>query len=347
MTADVLDRLRDMVQEDVGGRGLRTDRARNLISESAGGFGGACRSLAGMASPGLAIVTGFFIPMANPPAGETDGPLGAVFLARALIPLGFRIAVVSDAFCIPAIKAGLAASGMGDEVSTVTLPAPAESALMNSNDYHDCSTRSLENFTLTHLLALERVGPSYRQVPLPMHEVFLTEVPSEHRDRCHTMRGIDITDRMSPAHWLFERAGQQGIATIAIGDGGNEIGMGSIPWEVIRSNIPRGGLIACRVPVDHLIVCGVSNWGAYALAAGIYGLRGVVPPPDLFDPDVEKRILELMVTQGPLVDGVLGKPSVTVDGLSWERYVGILPRLRELIDGDRTLEDSSARRGGL
>ena len=44
--------------------------------------------------------------------------------------------------------------------------------------------------------------------------------------------------------------------------------MGKIPWEVIRRNIPGGGLVACRVPTDHLIVCGVSNWGAYGLAAG-------------------------------------------------------------------------------
>ena len=40
----------------------------------------------------------------------------------------------------------------------------------------------------------------------------------------------------------------------------------------------NGDLIHCRVPTDHLIVAGVSNWGAYALAAGIYVLRGVKPP---------------------------------------------------------------------
>ena len=45
--------------------------------------------------------------------------------------------------------------------------------------------------------------------------------------------------------------------------------MGKIPWDVIRRNIPRGGLVACRVPADHLIVCGISNWGAYGLAAGV------------------------------------------------------------------------------
>jgi len=73
---------------------------------------------------------------------------------------------------------------------------------------------------------------------------------------------------MSPAHRLFEHvANDPAITTIGIGDGGNEIGMGKIPWDTIRRNIPNGGLIACRVPVDHLIVAGVSNWGAiFAMA---------------------------------------------------------------------------------
>ncbi len=40
------------------------------------------------------------------------------------------------------------------------------------------------------------------------------------------MRGIDITESTSPAHWLFEDDGRP--TTIGIGDGGNEIGMGKI-----------------------------------------------------------------------------------------------------------------------
>src|SRR5205807_1527308 len=74
-----------------------------------------------------------------------------------------------------------------------------------------------------------------------------------------------------------------GLPTIGVGDGGNEIGMGKIPWDVIRRNVPNGGLIACRVPTDYLIVAGVSNWGAYALAAGVALLRGAKLDPSLFD----------------------------------------------------------------
>ena len=97
-------------------------------------------------------------------------------------------------------------------------------------------------------------------------------------------------------------------------------------------NIPNGDLIHCRVATDHLIVAGVSNWGAYALAAGIYVLRGVKPAPDLFDPDREREILEVMVQEGPLVDGVTGKQTATVDGLSWDEYTKPLVRIREILE---------------
>jgi hypothetical protein len=84
-----------------------------------------------------------------------------------------------------------------------------------------------------------------------------------------------------------------GRTTIGIGDGGNEIGMGKLPWETIRRNVPQGGLVACRVPTDYLIVCGVSNWGAYALGAGVRRLRSAPPDPALFDPERERDGLGL------------------------------------------------------
>ena len=91
MTEPILDRLRDIIQEDVGMRGLAADPQRNLINACPDDFRAACHSLADHPAPRLVVVTGFFIPTATPPAGETDGPLGALFLARALSPLGIPV----------------------------------------------------------------------------------------------------------------------------------------------------------------------------------------------------------------------------------------------------------------
>jgi hypothetical protein len=141
------------------------------------------------------------------------------------------------------------------------------------------------------------------------------------------MRGLDITEMMSPAHRLFEVARQGKITTIGIGDGGNEIGMGKIPWGVIRRNIPRGGLVACRVPTDYLIVSGISNWGAYALAAGVAHLRGQSLAAEMFDPRREEELLQVLVERGGLVDGVSGAPEAVVDAVPFERYGEVLRRM--------------------
>ena len=109
--------------------------------------------------------------------------------------------------------------------------------------------------------------------------------------------------------------------------------MGKIAHETIVKNIQGGDLIQCRIATDYLLVAGVSNWGAYALAAGVYVLRGVKPAADLFDPDREREVLEVMVREGPLVDGVTGQQAATVDGLTWQEYVGPLARIRQILEG--------------
>lgn len=303
MSDATLTQLRDIIQEDIGKRGLRTDPERNLVNACPDDFANACKSLAEHPQPSLAVVTGFFIPTATPPAGETDGPLGALFLARALVPLGIGLVLVTDDYCVRSLEAGLAECRL--QVPVVALPTPAQADAMKDADY----CRFVEEriaAPISHLLAIERVGPSHAD------------------DRCHSMRGRDISEFTSPAHRLFLPSLGRRAQTIGIGDGGNEIGMGKISWDVIERNIQNGKLVACRIPTDHLIVCGVSNWGAYALAAGIAHLKGKKLDASLFDPDREKRILEVMVKEGPLVDGVTGLPTPTVDGLSWDQYASVL-----------------------
>ncbi len=335
-----LDDLYEVVRQDVGNRGLERELGRNLVTETTGDFAAACRSILADPNAQVLVVTGFFIPTSTPPAFETDGPLGAVFLARAFIRAGIRVAIASERECLPALRAGLKSLPEEFEIPLVALPASESES--SAEIYVREMYRQLGTFTPTHVLAIERVGPNHtldslrRQRPSAdgtewnEHD-FLREVPPERHDRCHTMRGIDVTSRMSSAHWLMEEARKQGLVTLGIGDGGNEIGMGKIPWEVIRRNIHGGGLIACRVPCDFLVVVGVSNWGAYALVAGLARLRPNPALRDLFDPDHEQRILQAMVHAGPLVDGVVGRPQPTVDGLDWPTYASVLHRLREMI----------------
>lgn len=273
------------IQIDPCNRGLARDPDDNLLTATIGDFEAACRRIAATQDT-VAITTGFYIPSATPPAFETDGPLGAVFLLQAL-----------------------------QECHVSTLNVVAENALSRAINSvrHLCdlpTTDAIES-GLSHLIAIERSGPAAD-------------------GRHYTMRGRDITEYHNTqlTHQLLTQAAH----TIGIGDGGNEIGMGKVPHETIIKNIPNGDLIHCRVPTDHLIVCGVSNWGAYALAAGVYVLRGMKPKTDLFDPNRERRILEVMVREGPLVDGVTGQQTATVDGLSWADYIKPLVRIRQILE---------------
>ncbi len=239
--------------------------------------------------------------------------------------------IATDNFAAKAIQAGLNAAGHRKDVPLIILPTAQEAGTMTMSEYHHYVHE--RSGAYTHLLALERAGPSYTRETLRQQgatdeilEAFLEAVPPEHHDRCHTLRGRDISGTMSPAHRLFEHL-EPGVTTLGIGDGGNEIGMGKISWKVVHENIPQGGLIACRVATRHLIVCGISNWGAYGLAAGVLRLRGVDAEPGLFEPAREFQLLETMVEAGPLVDGVSGLATPTVDGLAFEEYSAILTKL--------------------
>jgi hypothetical protein len=294
--------IRDVIQQDVGNRGLARDTHDNLFTATPGDFEAACWSVAGQSAPSLHIVTGFLIPSADPPAFETDGPLGAVFLIRALVELDIHVVCSAETRCAAAIAAGLDAAEL--------IPEKLVRAVANV----EALEAPWDGVDATHVIALERPGPAAN-------------------GRYHTMRGRDITGSMIPAHRLFDRGRDDtGAVTIGIGDGGNEIGMGRIPHETIVKNIPSGDLIHCRTPTDYLIVAGVSNWGAYGLVAGIWAWRSTQPPLWLFDVDREREILEVMVREGPLVDGVTGKQTATVDGLSWDEYAKPLVRIREILE---------------
>lgn len=336
MSAAVLERIQSIVQQDVNNRGLAADPQTNLINYCHDDFALACQSLAATPRPVVGIITGFYVPRAN--LAETDGPLGSVFLTKILVALGAKVFLGTESYSHDALAIALGHLGLEEHVTLVRLPTPLE-LVCNEKD---TGQTFLENHghRLTHLVAIERVGPSHtpETVEKQPHsgssaevvERFRKTVSPEHWDQCHTMRGTIFTERVYPSHQLFEQC-QGRVTTIGIGDGGNEIGMGKIPWEVIDRNVPKGGIVACRVPTDHLIVSGISNWGAYGLAAGVWHLRGKESQPALFDDKAEHELWLRVLEQAQLVDGITLERKLTVDGLDWERYAQPLREIAMLL----------------
>jgi Domain of unknown function (DUF4392) len=273
------------------------------------------------------IVTGFTV---EPDMPETDGPPGAAVLGRALRRLGARVTYVTDAANVPLVEAAL--TTLAEPSCVVVYPREVDGA-----------RRLLAAEQPTHLLAIERPGrnrvgdylnmrgDSVAAWNAPIDELFLCSGGREHGvDRRWPEKGASrLRVRGQP---VYRRVGGRpsrrgGRAsrpvTIGIGDGGNEIGMGSVRPRLVRLDTLRAR-IATVVPVDHLVVAGVSNWGGYGIAAELGRLTGF---DLLHTPEVERRLIEACVAAGAC-DGVTRRREPTVDGLASDTHAAVVDLLR-------------------
>lgn len=250
-----------------------------------GGALAAARALRGARR--VLIVTGFAVAGGCP---ETDGPPGAAVLGRALRRLGARVRYVTDLPNVRVLRAALVA--LGERADVLVYPEAA-----------DAARTVLARERPTHLVAIER--------------------PGRVRDgRYLNMRGVSVGAWNRPLDDLFVEAMADGPVTIGVGDGGNEIGMGRVRARLLR----QGALmarIASVVSTDHLVVAGVSNWGAYGIAAQLARQAG---RPLLHTPADERRMVTACVRAGA-VDGVTRRRAPTVDGLSLETHGAVIELL--------------------
>ncbi|HEV8069994.1 MAG TPA: glutamate cyclase domain-containing protein [Planctomycetaceae bacterium] len=328
----LIDQIEALVRRDPAGRGLISSESR-LGPLCSGHLAQAAQSLASTARS-VVIVTGFFVPDADLPSAETDGPPGAVMLASALESVGIRCTLVTDLPCASAVWAAARATA---------IPPTAIEICTQPTEWFDDFVNSDRGSQLTHLIAVERVGPSHdeqslarqsRNGPAPLAE-FRAAVPVEHRDRCHNMRGKLIDDSTAPLHLLYEHGPRQlpDLKTIGIGDGGNEIGMGCVPWEDLARRIggETSAWIPCRIATDWNVIAGTSNWGAFALAAATLLLMNRVQALAPLDEDFQRRLLEQMVVEGPAIDGMTRRREATVDGLPFATYIQSWLGIRRLL----------------
>ena len=164
----------------------------------------------------------------------------------------------------------------------------------------------LAGLQVTHLVSIERPGRAGD-------------------GRYYTMSAQDITEFTPPLDELFLQARALHMATIAIGDGGNEIGMGNVA-ELVRRDIPHGERIACTVECDHLIVAGVSNWGAY----GLVGALSVLAGRDLLPSSAEAEDDLHAIVGAGAADGQTFRNEPTVDSQSLAANLAVLEEIRSV-----------------
>lgn len=243
----------------------------------------------------VVIVTGFYIHKAG--IGETDGPLGALSMANALNQLGKEVIIVTDGHSSKFMEIGIALLGIDVNLYVVT----------NENAKLICD-EIISEHQPDHVIAIERPGKSMN-------------------GKYHSMSGEDLTDFIPDLDYMFEIARENDIRTSAIGDGGNEIGMGKI-MDYIISSVPLGEKIASITVTDNLIIAGVSNWGGHGVSVMLSILNG----KDLmYDESVEFALLDAIVTAGA-VDGCTKIAEKSVDGFSLRINLDIIKRLKVLMN---------------
>ncbi len=286
-------RFETLVRSDPGNRGFAALVPNSELLEAA-------REL--LAGERVILVTGFCIRDAR--IGETDGPPGTLALADALRALGKKVLIVTDAYSETLLSAGAAVYGA--PFRTLCLELPQE----NADRQIDAL---LQGFAPTQIVAIERPGSAFD-------------------GHLYSMRGERLDDLVAKADRLFVPgfpfaakamgAPARNYRTIAIGDGGNELGFGAAR-DAMKDEIAHGELIFCATPADHLIPAGISNWGAYALVAAlsVVARKLLIAPPER-----ERQVLAALVGAGA-VDGVSKANTMSVDGLACDDYLDVIARL--------------------
>ena len=214
---------------------------------------------------------------------ETDGPVGAIALYQALQALGAR----------PVIAC---ATPLAQVLESAYRILPLERDPADDGSYS--ATEWLEANQPGAIISIERPGMA-------------------DDGRYYNMRGEDISAGCGVFDPFMTLAK---CPTLAIGDGGNEIGMGNIADALSELDID-----VATTCCDELLVADVSNWGAYGLLAflGLWAQRDLLAE---FSPTDTLRYL----SERGSVDGVTRQNTLTEDGLPPSESEAVIRELRIL-----------------
>ena len=98
--------------------------------------------------------------------------------------------------------------------------------------------------------------------------------------------------------------------------------MGNVRARLARQG-PLMARIAATVTVDHLVVAGVSNWGAYGIVAHLGHLSG----QSLLHTPAQERELVAACVEAGAHDGVTRRREPTVDALPLDVHASVVALL--------------------
>jgi hypothetical protein len=239
------------------------------------------------------IGTGFLIAPSLKP--ETDGPIGAALLARALDLYGAKPIIVAEEGAISCLKAiCLAAELNVYEDLEKALEVPHSVGLVSYPVEKDAaqkvSERLINEFKPKAMVTIEHPG----QNELGLY---------------HTAFGKQLADWVAPIDILMNDVRKAGGFTVGIGDLGNEAGMGNAKPE-IDEVIPYGDKgVATIIESDAPIMSVISEIGTYGLIACLSAVTG---QDLLHDERLQELVTRASVLNGA-VEGIHGNPKAALD----------------------------------
>lgn len=258
------------------------------------------------------------------PTGESDGPPGAVALARALhLGLKLKPIIITEKRNFEPIIEMAKEIGMNiiftsEDFSIRTNPLMVLDFPEGKEKAQEASERIVKEYLPSAIIAVERIGANKQGV-------------------YHSMNGRNIDpNQFAFLDSLVDEAREKNILTISVADNGNELGCGIIldavqriqPWGKICQCPCKSGIASSSI-VDVLVMAAVSNWGAYGINAV---LAYLLENTELMHSErMEEKMLEVCVRTG-CVDGDLDIPSPSVDGISLKSQKAIVTLLRETVN---------------
>lgn len=285
--------------------------------------------------PGQPLIIATGLPIRgwfNYTVAETDGPVGAATLARAVyLSVQALPVLICEEEQVAAVRGCVLATGLlpttfeelaaaashPDNIADRPIPCavvmgfPADEIAAG-----DAATRLLEKGP-SALISVERHGANSKGV-------------------YHHGRGENSTrEMMAKIDLLFQRAKERGILTVGVGDGGNELGMGRIK-DVIQKHIPFGARCACpcgagmapEFSPDVLVCATTSNWGAWAIEACLAAIKGNLDA--IHSPAMEIDVIRACVSAGA-VDGATGLARPIVDGMDADVCASMVHVLKTIV----------------
>ncbi|NRW45159.1 hypothetical protein DFH76_002509 [Clostridium beijerinckii] len=163
----------------------------------------------------------------------------------------------------------------------------------------------------------------------------------------HNAVGLNVTELEAKQDILFTKLQGKGVLNIAIGDLGNEIGMGTIS-EHLEEYIPYAakgkcncgcnGGIAVATKADNIITATVSDWGCYGLIAAIAYLKKDLEI--LHTKELQEEAM-IVASRSGMID-MYGWLVPAIDGFGLSMNLSIVNLMRECVSYSIKLEDTCA-----